>query len=68
MYDRIASEIGSDRFYVDNFANDGQRFVAWYLRRVLLLDVHQSYCQFLCFEVSLGGALQKAVDEDPSFE
>lgn len=42
MYDRIASEIGSDRFYVDNFANDGQRFVAWYLRRVLLLDVHQT--------------------------
>ena len=27
-----------------------------------------SYCQFLCFEVSLGGALQKAVDEDSSFE
>ncbi len=32
----IKSEIGEDSFYKQNFSNDGQRFVAWYLRRVLL--------------------------------
>jgi hypothetical protein len=32
----IEREISADRYYVQNFANDGQRFVAWYLRRVLL--------------------------------
>src|SRR5205809_1014821 len=42
MYQQILSEIRADRFYQDNFSNDGQRFVAWYLRRVLLLDVHQT--------------------------
>lgn len=42
IYDRIMAEIGNDSFYSDNFANDGQRFVAWYLRNVLLLDVHQT--------------------------
>lgn len=42
MYDRIHKEIGEDSFYRDNFPNDGQRFVAWYLHRVLLLDVHET--------------------------
>ena len=42
MYDQILKEIGEDTFYQDNFHNDGQRFVAWYLRRVLLFDVHQT--------------------------
>src|SRR5436309_526631 len=42
MYDRIVAEIGSSPFYNDNFANDGQRFVAWYMHRVLLLDVHET--------------------------
>lgn len=42
MYDQIVREINADCFYRDNFANDGPRFVAWYLRRVLLLDVHQT--------------------------
>ncbi len=40
MYDRIIAEIAQDAFYQENFSNDGQRFVAWYLHRVLLLDVH----------------------------
>jgi len=40
MYEQIKKEIGLDPFYVSNFANEGQQFVAWYLRRVLLLDVH----------------------------
>lgn len=42
MFDRITSEIASSSFFRDNFANDGQRFVAWYLHRVLLLDVHET--------------------------
>lgn len=42
MHDRIMTEISSESFYQDNFPNDGQRFVAWYLHRVLLLDVHET--------------------------
>src|SRR5437763_5543304 len=42
MHDRIMAEIAADPFYKDNFPNDGQRFVAWYLHRVLLLDVHET--------------------------
>ena len=42
MHDRIVAEISSNPFYTDNFPNDGQRFVAWYLHRVLLLDVHET--------------------------
>jgi len=38
MLAQIESEIGNDPFYQQNFANDGERFVAWYLRRVLLRD------------------------------
>jgi len=38
ILDQIRSEIESDRYYRQNFSNDGQRFVAWYLRRVLLRD------------------------------
>mgnify|MGYP001577568294 FL=1 len=38
MLDHIRREIESDRYYKQNFSNDGQRFVAWYLRRVLLRD------------------------------
>lgn len=34
----IRQEIETDPFYSQNFANDGERFVAWYLRRVMLLD------------------------------
>ena len=42
MYDRILAEINDNSFYRDNFPNEGQRFVAWYLHRVLLLDVHET--------------------------
>ena len=38
MCERVRSEIAADKFYGSNFANEGQQFVAWYLRRVLLLD------------------------------
>lgn len=41
MYDKIAEEI-KQPFYMQNFPNDGQRFVAWYLHRVLLLDKHET--------------------------
>ena len=34
----ITREIANDPFYQQNFANPGERFVAWYLRRVLLRD------------------------------
>lgn len=33
---KIKTEISTDRFYQDHFSNDGFRFVAWYVRRVLL--------------------------------
>ena len=38
MLQQIIQEIGSDPFYQTNFSNEGQMFVAWYLRRVLLRD------------------------------
>jgi hypothetical protein len=38
MLQQILQEIAADPFYQTNFPNDGQRFVAWYLRRVLLRD------------------------------
>lgn len=35
---QIKQEIASGPYYQQNFPNDGQRFVAWYLRRILLRD------------------------------
>lgn len=35
MIEQIKREIAADPFYQQHFPNDGQRFVAWYLRRVL---------------------------------
>lgn len=37
IIDKIQQEIRQD-FYKNNFSNDGQRFVAWYLRNVFMLD------------------------------
>ena len=37
MYDFIKKEIGSD-YYLNNYQNDGQRFVVWYLRNIHNLD------------------------------
>ena len=37
MYDKILNEI-SQSYYKDNYPNDGQRFVAWYLRNIHNLD------------------------------
>jgi hypothetical protein len=41
ILDIIKSEITQD-FYVQNFSNDGQRFVAWYMRNIHLLDQRQT--------------------------
>jgi hypothetical protein len=38
ILDRIRTEIRADPYYSKFFPNEGQRFVAWYLRRVLLRD------------------------------
>ena len=37
MYEKIQKEI-KQKYYEDNYANDGQKFVAWYLRNVFNLD------------------------------
>lgn len=37
MYDKIKTDIGQN-YYQKNYSNDGQRFVAWYLRNVFNLD------------------------------
>jgi hypothetical protein len=38
VLEQIQREIAHDPYYQQNFPNDGQRFVAWYLRRVMLRD------------------------------
>jgi len=38
MLDQIQREVAQAPFCQQNFSNDGERFVAWYLRRVLLRD------------------------------
>ena len=42
MLELIQNEIKNDPHYQQNFSNDGGRFVAWYLRRVLLRDATQT--------------------------
>jgi AIPR protein len=32
LLERIRSDLASDKFYQQNFSNNGQRFLAWYLR------------------------------------
>ena len=41
MYERIREDITQD-YYQQNFSNDGQRFVAWYLRNIHLRDPNQT--------------------------
>lgn len=38
MYQQISSDIAQD-YYRNNYPNDGQRFIAWYLRNIHNLDV-----------------------------
>jgi hypothetical protein len=41
MYNKIKEEI-KESFYQQNFPNDGQRFVAWYLRNIHLRDMNET--------------------------
>ena len=41
MYDLIKKQITSD-YFVQRFSNDGQRFVAWYLRNILFRDMNET--------------------------
>ena len=41
MYAKISEEIKQE-YYQQNFSNDGQRFVAWYLRNIHLRDMNET--------------------------
>jgi AIPR protein len=41
MYKFVSEQISAD-YFQQRFSNDGQRFVAWYLRNILLLDMNQT--------------------------
>jgi hypothetical protein len=41
VYKKILGEINQD-YYSTNFPNDGQRFIAWYLRNIHLRDLNQT--------------------------
>ncbi len=41
MYERIKEEI-KQNYYPQNFPNDGQRFVAWYLRNIHLRNMNET--------------------------
>jgi len=54
MYEKIKNDI-SQEYYVKNYPNDGQRFVAWYLRmepetsrlmRFISMISHRQYTLF----------------------
>ena len=41
MYEKIKNDIAQE-YYVKNYPNDGQRFVAWYLRNIHNLDTFEA--------------------------
>lgn len=41
VFDQIKEEIKAD-YFQQNFPNDGQRFVAWYLRNIRLRDMNET--------------------------
>ena len=41
MYEKIKNDI-TDEYYIQNYANDGQRFIAWYLRNIHLCDMNEA--------------------------
>lgn len=41
MYELIQRQIGAD-YFQQKFSNDGQRFVAWYLRNILFRDMNET--------------------------
>ncbi len=42
MYDLIKKQISAE-YFQQRFSNDGQRFVAWYLRNILLRDMNETH-------------------------
>ncbi len=55
FYDKIRDEIQQD-YYQQNFPNDGQRFIAWYLRVILNKDMNETK------EAITDGADDKQID------
>lgn len=47
MYEKIKNDI-SQEYYVKNYPNDGQRFVAWYLRNIHNLDTFEAKADSGC--------------------
>lgn len=41
MYSKILNDIKQD-YYIQNYPNDGQRFIAWYLRNIFNLDTYET--------------------------
>ena len=41
MYELIKKQIAAD-YFQQRFPNDGQRFVAWYLRNILFRDMNET--------------------------
>ena len=41
MYEKIKADI-SNEYYLTNYPNYGQRFVAWYLRNIHNLDTYET--------------------------
>src|SRR5438105_14005486 len=41
MYDLITKQIATE-YFQQRFPNDGQRFVAWYLRNILFRDMNET--------------------------
>jgi len=41
VYELIQRQIGAD-YFQQKFSNDGQRFVAWYLRNILFRDMNET--------------------------
>ena len=41
MYQKILEEIAQD-YYQTHYPNDGQRFIAWYLRNIHNLDTFEA--------------------------
>ncbi len=41
IYERIKNDI-TQEYYIENFSNEGQRFIAWYLRNIYGLNTVQA--------------------------
>jgi hypothetical protein len=57
VFEQIKEDIKAD-YYQQNFPNDGQRFVAWYLRNIHLRDMNEAR----------RGQVADVTNESPSIE